>query len=300
MKLMGNALLETAAPMLSPFGILSPAAFVVDNADEHWGSGFIYETTDGAANVTNLPIYGQPSSTAGDKVVSQLAPSSPNLSPVVSRYYFPFDIQASIKSSTFGTSPEEIESRARQALALVTQKAVEREFWTGNIAKTLAHPEAASGNRYLASAKSVDITPTPGTGIKPRHGQALLERALGSSTLGSQGVIHTTRDVASAIKVKGDSDSVLRTNLDTPVIAGVGYSITGPNGTAAAAGTAWMYATGPVTVTLGAISIIPENAGQAVNVSNNLVTYYVDRPAAVTWSTSESFAVLVDLSLDYA
>jgi hypothetical protein len=135
--------------------------------------------------------------------------------------------------------------------------------------------------------------------VKPRYGQAILEGALGDSPTGAEGVIHVTRDVTSILKVKKD-DGALRTNLGTPVVAGAGYSRRGPDGTLAPTGKRWMYVTGPVSVRRGSLHIIPEKVNQAVDVRVNTIKYFVDRPVAVTWSTTNSYAVLVDLSLDYA
>jgi len=152
---------------------------------------------------------------------------------------------------------------------------------------------------YLASSQSVDVTPTPGTAVKVRYGLALLEQAIASSPIGAQGVIHAPRDVATALRLHKDG-TTLRTNLDTPVVAGVGYSKKGPSGADAPAGKAWMYATGPVSVRLGPTIITPAKLNQAVDIRINNIEYFVDRSAAVTWSTTDSYAVLVDLTLDYA
>jgi hypothetical protein len=176
------------------------------------------------------------------------------------------------------------------------QKAIEIEFWNGDIAKLL---DSDNDNRYLASAQAIDVTPTAGTGVKTRYGLALLEQAIADSPLGAQGVIHAPRDVASALKVKADGKT-LRTNLGTPVVAGVGYSKKGPTGVVAGAGKAWMYATGPVSVRVGPTIVTPEKLNQAINTRINEIQYFVDGSAAVTWSTTNSYAVLVDLTLDYA
>jgi hypothetical protein len=198
--------------------------------------------------------------------------------------------------STMGTRPDEVEASAKRALDIVTQKAVEAEFWDGGVSKLLT---IDNDNRYLASAQSVDVTPTPGTAVKVRYGLALLEQAIAESPAGAQGLIHATRDVASALRLDSDSNT-LKTELGTPVVAGVGYSKRGPAGTLAPAGKAWMYATGPVSVRLGPVIVTPAKLNQAVDIRINNIEYFVDRSAAVTWSTSDSYAVLVDLTLDYA
>jgi hypothetical protein len=61
-----------------------------------------------------------------------------------------------------------------------------------------------------------------------------------------------------------------------------------------------MYATGPVSVRIGPTIVTPEKLNQAINTQINEIQYFVDGSAAVTWSTTDLYAVLVDLTLDYA
>lgn len=284
-----TTLVPTAGLEIAPFGILSPATTTYDESDSFWTSGFTYEVMDAGVLVKNASIVGV--DPADEVTVIDNTDSTETY-----KEYFPFDIRASVKLSTMGNRPEDVEASARRALDIVTQKAVEREFWDGDIAQLLT---VSNDNRYLASTQSIDVTPTPGTAVKVRHGLALLEQAIADSSTGFQGVIHTTRSVASALRLKEDGKT-LRTRIGTPVVAGVGYSRKGPSGADAAAGKAWMYATGPVSVRLGPTSIIPGKVNQAVDTRINNIEYFVDRPAAVTWSTTDSYAVLVDLALDYA
>lgn len=284
-----TSIVPTAGLEVAPFGILSPATTLYDENDSFWTSGMTYEVDDAGVVVKNGIIFG----------ANQTAPSTViDNSDSKERFktYYPFDIQASVKVSTFGTNPADIEASAKRALDIVTQKAVEYEFWNGDVAKLLT---SDNDNRYLASTQTIDVTPVSGTGVKVRYGLALLEQAIADSPVGAQGVIHTTRDVATALRLKEDGD-VLRTNLETPVVAGVGYSKKGPTGATAPAGKAWMYATGPVSVRLGPTIIVPNKLNQAINTSINEIEYFADRSAAITWATSDSYAVLIDLTLDYA
>jgi hypothetical protein len=292
-----NTLVEdTASPEGHDYGILSPATTVIFDNDERWLSGLTYPTIDAGASVTLAPITGKSDDLSGTEVISP----DPEKPPY--RFYYPFDIKASMKASTMGSSPEEIYNNAEAVINTVTQKAVEIELWKGVIARTLTASDA-NGNRYFgatAGTDYTDVTPSGNAGgVKPRYAQALLEQALGDATIGSKGVLHTPRLLASILKVK-DSDGVLKTNLGTPVVAGAGYSLTGPDGQPAAAGKAWMFATGPMTVRLGPVAVVPGEVSQAVDTRINTITYYIDRAAAITWSTSNLYAVLVDLTLDYA
>lgn len=284
-----TTLVPTAGLEVAPFGILSPATTTYDHSDSYWTAGYTYEVVDAGVVVVNGSIFGV--SPAASAAIIDNSDSKEHF-----RTYYPFDINATIKVSTMGTNPAEIEASATKALDVVTQKAVEAEFWRGSIAKLLT---TDNDNRYLASTQSVDVTPTPGTAVKVHYGLALLEQALADAPIGAQGVVHAPRDVASTLRLEKDG-STLRTSLGTPVVAGVGYSKHGPTGALAPAGKAWMYATGPISVRLGPTIVTPEKLNQAVDLRVNTIQYYVDRSAAITWSTSDSYAVLVDLTLDYA
>jgi len=283
-----TTLIETTGPEASPFGILSPATTVIERHDDYWLNGFEYEIGDARVKVDNAIIMG---AATPNEIVSIV----PNTGNTLGKYY-PFDIEAEVEHSTFGLTPEKVEENAQKALDIVTQKAVETEFWSGGVAKLLTEQ---NDNRYLASTNSVDVTPTPGTAVKPRYGLALLEGALGNATIGSIGTIHAPRAVAGVLKLEQD-DNALFTKLGNTVVAGTGYSKVGPTGAVAGTNQYWMYATGPVTVILGDMNITPGEVSQAIDTRVNTIKYYVDRPAAVTWSTSNVYAVLIDLSLDYA
>ena len=277
---------DTTGLTKSPYGILSPATTVKELPNTAL-SGFSYNISDAGLIVQNGPLLG----TADKSVVVDNSEQSETFG-----FYLPFNVEASIKASTFGTSPEDLMDSARTALGAVTQKAIESEFWLGSIAQQYTR---SNDNRFLSSEAALDVTPTPGSAVKVRYGQALLEQALGEAPLGAQGVIHAPRLVASVMQTS-DINGGLRTNLGTHVVAGSGYSHIGPDGVLAPTDKSWMYATGPVTVHLGDINLTPEKLNQAVDSSDNTITYYVDRPAAVTWSTTHLYAVLVDLTLDYA
>ena len=277
---------DTTGLVQSPYGILSPATTVKELPNTAL-SGFSYNISDAGLIVQNGPILGNAEKS---KVVDNSKQTE------TFGFYLPFNVEASIKASTMGTNPNDLMNSARTALAAVTQKAIESEFWLGSIAKQYTR---SNDNRFLSSEAALDVTPTEGTAVKVRYGQALLEEALGESPLGARGVIHAPRLVASVLQAS-DKDGGLQTNLGTHVVAGSGYSHIGPDGVLAPTGKSWMYATGPVTVHLGDINVTPDKLNQAVDSSDNTITYFVDRPAAVTWSTTHLYAVLVDLTLDYA
>jgi len=284
-----STLVPTAGLEVADYGILSPATTTFDESESFWTSGFTYENQDAGLVVANASVLGS-------NAYEQVTVVDNTVSKEHFKLYYPFDVKASVKVSTFGTDPAEIEASAKTALEIVMQKAVETEFWNGDIAKLLDSP---NDNRYLASAQSVDVTPTPGTAVKVRYGLGLLEEALGNASIGAKGVIHTPRVVGSILNLDKDGKKLV-SPLGNSVVSGVGYSKKGPDGTDAGAGKAWMYATGPVSVRLGPTIVVPGNLNQAINTSINEIQYFVDGTAAVTWSTTDAYAVLVDLTLDYA
>lgn len=291
MEIRNNAQFPTEQPAETLYGILSPAVTVIteDNASG-WLGGFQYSTVDGAVSVSIEPII------SGDLEDGYKAVEADPEAPVL-REYYPFSVKAFVKASTMGTNVKELQDLADHALDTVLQKSIETEFWTGKLSKKL---DEETDNRYLSHDDAVDVTPVAGTAVKVRYGQALLEQALGSGTIGSTGVIHAPLLIASVLDAS-DKDGALTTNLGTKIVAGAGYSNTGPKGEVAPTGAAWMFATGPVTVRIGASNTpTAEKLSEIINTGKNEVEFFVERPAAVTWSTTPLYAVLVDLTLDYA
>lgn len=286
-------------PQKASYGLLSSASEVYHLADhDHndWVVGLDHEVVDGGVLTQNLLIAGGGNNATGVVNVDDI--SGPHF-----LKYTPFLLKVKVKGSVMGTNLKELEDKAKDTLELAEQKLVEREFWTGELSaqsNTLFTDSYHAESRYLASSDAIDITPIKGTGVKPRLGQALLEGALGAQTIGYQGTIHSTRDVASVLKLKDDKDGVLRSNLDTPVVAGSGYTRQGPDGQVVTGTQYWMYATGPTAVVLGDIKTYPENSAQSYNTRTNDIEIFAERPAAVVWTTKQVFAVLVDLNLDYS
>lgn len=283
---------QTAGLVPASFGILSPAVTVVKDESDNWLDGFTHEIRDARVGVQNRVLTHGPAD--GKATVS-----TPNSEDILQTYY-PFLVETTFTASTMALTPEKVQERAQQAIDLILQKAVEQELWTGEIAKKLT--VADNQNRYLASSEAVDLTPTAGTGVKVGFGQALLEGALGKRTVfGHSGVIHAPRALGDTLKTVLDVKdyTTLTTPLNNNVVAGSGYPGTGPNGTAPAGNLYWMYATGPVTVRVGELQYTQLTPNHAVDARRNIIEYSASVPVAVTWSTSDLFAVLVDLSLGY-
>lgn len=274
------------------YGLLSPAVTVVEDSSLHWEGGFNYEITD-YVDITNI-------SSESNTVSSVIFATDIDVNR--RKEYLPFVIQSSVQASTMGTNPEELKKKAVEALKAATQKALEREFWAGTITKALITAgDTGLENRYLAATTATDVTPTPGTAIKPLHGLALLESSLGSSGFGEVGVVHATRSGATSIGLGlCHEEDVLLTKLGTKVVAGSGYLGTGPDGNAPSGSKTWLYATGPVSVRLGSIEVYQDRVQSAIDTSVNTITYTANRIVAPSWSNKAHYGVLIDLSLTYS
>lgn len=280
--------LKAAALAPAPYGLLNSKTLVTES--ERWEGGFEQESI--ACN-TRLRLIDICSTSVSASAVEPTGTRSLGA-------YHPFAVQTTAKCSTFGFKAHDYKEQAIQALEAMQNKAVELEFWTGRLAQAVeTETGVPSPNRYLASSTAVDKTPTPGTPIKVRYGLALLEGALADAGYGGIGFIHAPREVASTLPLSDkDGDGVLKTMLGNYVIAGTGYTGSGPTGTMPAAGV-WMYATGPVIARLGEPSVTPGEVAQSVDTRFNTIEVSAERTASVVWDGCEHFAVLVDLSLDY-
>lgn len=274
----------------SPYGLLGDASKVINLADanSHWVSGFSHKIVDTNIDVKNLPVrVGDPNADF-DQVIKSMSNGSPILE------YSPFIIEARSSGTTFGATVEDYEKDAKETLLLATQRAVEQEFWTGKLSKLINDENPLTDRNYIYNRFANDsesYVVKLGTGaVSVRQGLSLLEEALGD-TNGFEGVIHAPRRLASLAKIREYlKDGMLRTNLHTPVVAGTGYTKIGDK--------YYMVATGPVTVVLGDIEIMPGNIQQSVNIRNNTVEYIAQRPAAVFWNTEKAYVVEIDPNLN--
>lgn len=217
--------------------------------------------------------------------------------------YQPFYIDIEDFSSTFGLLGVDRFQRILTELECATQKALEFEFWEGAAARA---ETSSQGNMYLKKENSSVI---PVSGAKtPEKALMFLEQAISESPLGTNGIIHMTRDVASIlgnrlVYVEGDDNypSKVITRLGTKVVVGSGYIGNGPigDGNAAASSTnKWIFATHQVEVHLGKIEVVNKNLAQGADVTINNMRIKAYRPAAVFSDPSILFAMRVTLPND--
>lgn len=161
----------------------------------------------------------------------------------------PFTVVAEFDCSPVGLN--DAATVAADALARVEQQQVEAAFWTGTAGgQTLVFPHLAADTEVL-DAQDIVLQPvaTPVvTGADAVRALGELEAELASCYAG-QGVIHVPRSVLPVLAAWDlivERDGRLFTRAGNLVVVGGGYTGTGPDGAAPAAGSAWIYATGAV------------------------------------------------------
>lgn len=206
----------------------------------------------------------------------------------------PVLLELAATCTTVGYDTLDYPGRARRQMELATTKALESEFWTG--ATKPWNPHLAAPNAVVLNVGGI-ANPTPMT---PGCALAALNQALGDCGIGGRGMIHSTIDLATLwSNISGglmrDGQRLTTTVRDTTVVAGAGYTGSGPNGADPPAGSAWAYATGPVQVRLGDIQVVPDTVAEAVDRHSNEITYRGERMASAAWDTCCLAAALVQV-----
>lgn len=193
-----------------------------------------------------------------------------------------------------GYSLDEFERRVRNAFQLCEQTTVEEIFWTGS-----------EGNNSLAGtiATPADCFVPPGaTTAAPLSivaGVAAIEKYMRSNYCGTP-VIHSPVDVAAFAAAQQQvigAPGRQTTALGSRWAFGGGYAVnTGPDGTPAPDGVAWLYGTGQVNIWRSELWINPDQLQYAFNTRTNDVLMYAERQYIVTAEECACVAVPVDLS----
>lgn len=174
--------------------------------------------------------------------------------------------------------------RALLTLEAAESFAVEREFASG---------QTLPGNPFLADANA-DVL-NGGITVASQAGVGFLANAIGASEI--RGIIHATPAHVAAwgqrwIRTEGDSIFAVD---GTQVVSGAGYIGVTPDGESDAGdGEGWAFASGPVQIRRTEAEFIPGERFQAVDRSDNTITYRAERHYLVTWDTYLQAAVLID------
>jgi len=211
-----NGVVEAPTIVPSAFGLLAVVKPENSADEERWIRGFSQEYETELYSATNW----DDTDTTSSVVVTAGVPN-----------YFtkidPFFIEVEEYRSTLGFLGLDRIARLKRQVEGVTQDAMEKELWDGDIRIGQSQP-----NRALVSS---GVTVLDGTGLSSKRALAILEHGIGVvSESGEQGVIHATRDVVALLSSNSQmlfhskNYDHLQTMGGTPVIAGSGYTGNGP------------------------------------------------------------------------
>jgi hypothetical protein len=211
-----NGVVEAGKIVPSAFGLLAVIKPENSADEDRWIRGFSqeYETT-----VNNLKNWDDTDTTSYALVTNATV-----------NYYDeikPFFIEIDEVRSTLGFLGIDRISRLKRQLEGVSQKAIERELWNGDIRIAEGHD-----NKALVSGATVV---NAGVALSAKRALAALEHSIAEvSHGGEQGIIHSTRDVVALLSSNSnmlfhekDKDH-LQTMGGTPVVVGSGYTGDGP------------------------------------------------------------------------
>lgn len=268
--------LNGPVPTPPPFSLLATAQILTD-VDPHWQNGvalwpYPADTPSGQAACGVGTFRAKE---AGDAV------PLPAFDPIV--VYLPENCTA----ASIGTRQEEYRARAEAVLNGTASFAVERQLVTG---------ESEPGNPYLGDSNVDKLN--GGATVDGQAGLALLEDALGRT--GRQGLIHATPSIVSAWDSAGftlvESGGILRTRRGTPIAVGDGYIDMAPDGEDLDDSIQYAWVTGPVIVLKSEVYMTPDNVKEALDRSDNTITYRAEQNFVVGWDTVLQAAVRIDWS----
>ncbi len=275
------------------YGLMSVVQTPTDDVDKiHWRNGIMFQGTPcDPAQTTQDPC---PAPSAG----FAKPPTSDGL-PI--RGAQTFTVFAELECNPIGYW-DDADARITDLLTSGEARAVETTFWSGAInAPTtgITYPHLASDDVVYSSDGLVLLQTAAqvvtGWAVDILQGVGLLEGAL-ARCFGGVGVIHAPREALSAmaeshlIEPRGGT---MYTIGGVPVAFGAGYLTTGPDGTPASPGNAWLYATGPVMMRRSEIRIVAGRA-QSLNRSVNTLTMIAERDYNLAWNCCH-FAIQVSL-----
>lgn len=211
----------------------------------HWQQGITWiercpegdTTYDDCLSITGTGAPPAPAAKAGN--VEQ-----------TSRGATPFTVYAQFECSPVGVG--DAATVGSDALARVEQRQVEAAFWTGVAGgQPVVFPHLAA-DAEVVDSQDIILQPTASPivtgGADVAHALGALEQALATCYAG-QGLIHVPRSALPTLAAWKLAHTADDGQLVTPggnrIVAGTGYTGSGPDGAAAAAGTSWIYATGP-------------------------------------------------------
>jgi len=197
--------------------------------------------------------------------------------------------------STFGFDRVGRDEELRRALDATESYAIARELWAGDLTQAAADAgDLTADERNLALVIGPEVL-NAGTPVPARRALGLIEAAVGDALRGQQAYLHTGRETQPILRDLYRDGNLLTTRLGNLVVADAGYPGTPPEGTAAADGIGWLYATGTVVVRRSTVFAPDENSA-AIDTRTNRVLLRTGRVVAATFDRSAHFAIPVDLT----
>lgn len=228
----------------------------------------------------------QPSSSAGHSK----DPGTATAEELFGAYNVLEGISCTTRSTHF--NPAEWQRRAGVALEAYKHWAIEREFAVGALKPDNPHLG------QVGSGSLATVTLNGGAATSVKNGIALLEQQI--ANLGGNGVIHIQPSVFSQLSQEGGGSLLevkngqAKTYLGTPVVPGVGYTGSAPDGTVQAGTVTWGYATGQVELMMSPVSILPDSITQATDRMQNFTTFRAECYVLVPWDQRIHAAVKID------
>jgi hypothetical protein len=214
------------------------------SGDSHWQNGVTWvercptgaTTYDECLSVTGVGAPPEPPAKTANVEQSM-------------RGALPFTVHAEFECSPVGLAGAE--AIASDALTRVEQTQIETAFWTGTAGgQAVVFPHLGAATEIVDGDVILQPVASPVvTGADVAHALGALEQELADCYKG-QGVIHVPRAALPTLDAWGlardDGSGRLVTLAGNLIVAGTGYTGSGPDGTAPAEGTTWIYATGAV------------------------------------------------------
>lgn len=185
--------------------------------------------------------------------------------------------------------------RARRQLDAASSFLLAQELWTGAITHANQY-EAPTGSQVENYSFALSGATVVGTAFTdPASALGALDSAVREAMKGTaQAYLHMPSELAQLAPYNFRREgNLLLTEQDSVVVVDGGYPTTGPDNTATD-GSAWMFATGPVTVRFTDIDVITDPV-QTIDRGMNLREIWAQRFAAATFDPCTLFAVEVTL-----
>lgn len=205
----------------------------------------------------------------------------------------PFIVYASINCGSAGYAPDYLDAKVRRKLLAVEQHAVEQALSSGEIggvalgnSPTFRNGGAPDGGNPTVLTAAANLTAAV----------AALEEHAGDN-YGYVPVIHAPASLAAHFGavplIRDGGTGPFKTRLGTLVSFGAGYANTSPAGVAAAAGHAWLYITGQVTLWRAA-EVFTAPTRQVLDRTLNQYNLIAERAWAATY---DCFVAAIDVTL---